>query len=274
MADLDVRAAAGGIERELRAAGSAERAVQEKRYLKSSLEHLGVGVPAMRAAVVRFRRLHPGLGRDGLAALVRELWGRGVFDLRFWAVELLVASCDQLGPADAPLLEALLRDSHTWALVDGLAVHCLGPLSERHAEVRRLLARWGRDPDFWIRRSALLAHLLALRDGRGDLAAFGRIAGPLLEDREFFIRKAIGWILRDAGKRDPAGIAAWLLPRAARASALTIREAVKHLPPASAARIRRAAAGSAGAARQPRAMGSRGGPSAASRRRSSASRRG
>jgi 3-methyladenine DNA glycosylase AlkD len=274
MPGLDSRSAADAVERELRAAGTAERAAQEKRYLKSSIEHLGADVPAIRGAVGRFRRAHPGLGRGEITVLVDELWGRGIFDLRFWAVELLVASGELLGAKDVRLLERLLRTSHTWALVDGLAVHCLGPLAERDAVVRKLLPRWGRDPDFWIRRSALLAHLLALRDGRGDLAAFGRIADPLLEDREFFIRKAIGWILRDTGKRDPAGVAAWLLPRAARASPLTVREALKYLPAASAARIRRAAAGYAGAARQPRTRGSDGGPSAASRSRSSASRRG
>ncbi len=158
------------------------------------------------------------------------------------AVALLATYRERLGPRDLPVLERILRESRTWALVDALAVHCVGHLAERYSPVRSALPRWGRDPDFWIRRSALLAHLVALREGRGDLAAFGRLADPLLDDREFFLRKAIGWVLRDAGKRDPAGVVRWLLPRAARAAPLTVREAVKHLPPRGAARLRAAAA--------------------------------
>jgi len=250
------RAAVLVLERELRAAGTAARAAQEKRYLRSSLHHLGAGAPAIARAVRGFRRANRDLGRAELAALVEALWGRGIFELRSAAVGLLVAWREELAPGDLALLERLLRTSCTWALVDALAANCLGHLADRHAAVRRLLPRWGRDPDLWIRRSALLAHLVALREGRGDLAAFGRLADPLLEDREFFIRKAIGWVLRDAGKRDPAGVAAWLLPRAARAAPLTVREAVKHLPAASAARIRRAARGRPGAASRPRPEGS------------------
>ena len=53
----------------------------------------------------------------------------------------------------------------------------------------------------------------------------------MLEEREFFIRKAIGWVLREAGKRRPDDVAAWLAPRTDRASGVTMREAVKYLPP-------------------------------------------
>ena len=53
----------------------------------------------------------------------------------------------------------------------------------------------------------------------------------MLEEREFFIRKAIGWVLREAGKRRPDEVVAWLAPRTDRASGVTMREAVKYLPP-------------------------------------------
>jgi 3-methyladenine DNA glycosylase AlkD len=93
-----------------------------------------------------------------------------------------------------------------------------------------VLDRWAKDHDFWIRRAALLALLGPLRRGEGD---FGRLAGyadAMLGDKEFFVRKAIGWVLRDTAKKRPGLIFAWLLPRASRASAVTIREAIKPLP--------------------------------------------
>lgn len=89
---------------------------------------------------------------------------------------------------------------------------------------------WAADSDFWVRRAALLVHLLPLRQGRGDFERFARYADGMLEEREFFIRKAVGSVLRDLSKRRPEVVAASLRPRAQRASRVTVREAVKYLP--------------------------------------------
>ena len=78
----------------------------------------------------------------------------------------------------------------------------------------------------------MLALLVPLRQGGGDFDRFGRYADAMLNEREFFIRKAIGWVLRDTGRKRPDLVYEWLLPRAARASGVTIREAVKPLSPA------------------------------------------
>ncbi|MGC3999205.1 MAG: DNA alkylation repair protein [Anaeromyxobacter sp.] len=263
MSTAESRAQARALEGALRAEGHPERADQEKRYLKSSLDHLGVSVPATRR-VVRTFLAGQDLDHAGLVALVEALWARPIHECRAAAVELLEARPGLLGPRDLPLLERLIRESRTWALVDNLAASVLGPLAERHPALGRKLPAWGKDPDFWIRRAALLAHLIALREGRGDLAAFGRLADPLLGEGEFFIRKAIGWVLRDASKADPEGVIAWLEPRAARAAPLTVREAVKRLPAAARARILAAAGLSAGSSRVRAAP--RAGPPAPARR--------
>ena len=93
------------------------------------------------------------------------------------------------------------------------------------------------DEDFWIRRSALLALLVPLRRGGGDPDRFFRYADRLLAEREFFVRKAIGWVLRDMGHRRPRLVSEWLEPRARRASGVTMREAVKHLDPTDRDRL-------------------------------------
>jgi 3-methyladenine DNA glycosylase AlkD len=71
-----------------------------------------------------------------------------------------------------------------------------------------------------------------LRRGAGDFPRFTRYADQMLEEREFFIRKAIGWVLRETARRRPDLVADWLAPRIHRASGVTVREAVKPLPPA------------------------------------------
>jgi 3-methyladenine DNA glycosylase AlkD len=144
-------------------------------------------------------------------------------------VELLAQNPEVLRPADIKLLERLLRESRTWALVDVLSASVVGRLVERNPALVAVLDRWATDDDFWIRRSALLALLGGLRRGEGDFDRFSKYADAMLEEKEFFIRKAIGWVLRETAKQRPDLVFEWVLPRAARASGVTLREALKPL---------------------------------------------
>ena len=216
------------VERQLRAVGTPERAEHEKRYLKSDLEHVGATVPQVR-------REAKGLAKEvsshaELVALVEALWAQPVHERRACAAFLLHARADLLGPEDVPLLERLVRDSRTWALVDVLAGDVLGKLLVRQPEATPGVDAWARDEDFWVRRAALLSQRQPLKSG----APFERFAGyadAMLDEREFFIRKAIGWVLRETSKRRPDEVYEWLHPRAQRASGVTLREATKYLTP-------------------------------------------
>jgi 3-methyladenine DNA glycosylase AlkD len=231
---------AGQIDTALRARGTAGRAERERAYLKSELEHYGVTVPAVRSVVKAAAVQHPDLSRDDLLKLVEALWAKPVHERRVAAVELLGMYHERLRGQDIAFLEHLLRESHTWALIDPLAASIVGRLTERYPELGAELDRWANDQDFWIRRTALLALLGPLRRGEGDFERFAGYADAMLGDKEFFIRKAIGWVLRETAKKRPNLVYTWLLPRASRASAVTIREAVKPLPECSVTRSSRA----------------------------------
>ncbi len=223
------------IERRLAAAGDRERAEGEKRYLKSDLEHLGVRVPEIRR-VARAVAGEAGIaGGTDVVALAAALWDRPVHERRAAAVEVLVHHRHLLDATHLGFVERLLREARTWALVDPLATNVAGSLFDAHpAAVGPILDRWSQDDDLWLRRSALLALLGGLRTGRGDFERFGRYADAMLDEKEFFIRKAIGWVLREAGKADPDRVDAWIAPRTDRASGVTMREAIKPLPPGRA----------------------------------------
>jgi 3-methyladenine DNA glycosylase AlkD len=223
----------------LRREATPERAEKEKVYLRSDLEFLGATVPAIRRAATAVHRQHRDRSHDELLELVEALWSRRIHELRMAAVELLELHRDRLGPADLGLLRRLIGESATWALVDGLAASVVGSLVDRFPdELHEVLARWAQDDDLWVRRASLLAYLPGLRRGDGDFGRFAALADQLLDEREFFVRKAIGWVLREAGKRDPEQVVAWLEPRLDRASGLTVREAVRYLPEADRARLR------------------------------------
>lgn len=206
-----------------------ERVEGEKRYLKSDLEFLGVSVPDLRTAIRAWLGTHPELDRPALLRLVEALWETSVHEMRVFGIELLRARVSLLESSDIGLLETLLRRSGSWAYVDSIAVHLVGPLADRDPGLFEQLDSWLTDRDFWLRRSAVLALLLPLRRGGGDWPRFVRYADALLHEKEFFIRKALGWVLREVAKKHPERVRRFLEEREGRVSSVTRREAERYL---------------------------------------------
>jgi 3-methyladenine DNA glycosylase AlkD len=219
--------------------GDSRRAEKEKAYLKSDLRHLGVRVPEVRREVRRVLDVQDISDRNDVLTLTHRMWFRPIHEMRMAAVELLAARARLLKPADMQVLEKYVREAKTWALVDALATSIVGPMVQEHPTALRSLDRWARDADFWVRRASLLALLKPLRAGDGDFERFTRYADSMLEEKEFFIRKAIGWVLRETSKKRPKLVYEWLVPRAEAASGVTIREAVRYLSPRQRERILR-----------------------------------
>ena len=215
-----------------------ERAVQASRYLKSDLDFLGVSVPGIRAVVIEADRAHRGLGRDEVLTWARALWREPVHERRIAAIELLRRHVRLLRPADLGDVEAWVREAHGWAYVDPLAGDIAGPIALLHPDAWTLIDAWATDEDFWIRRAALLTLLPGIRRGGLDRERFERYATPMLTEKEFFIRKAIGWVLRETAKKDPDYVAAWTRSHLDRMSGVTFTEAVRRLPAEQAARLR------------------------------------
>ncbi|QHC33021.1 DNA alkylation repair protein [Streptomyces sp. HF10] len=219
----------------LRELADPARAEQQRAYLHSDLDHLGVRVPDLRHCVTRTRRVLGAQPGCDVPALAGGLWSaqegseKPVYDYRRAAVEILVQYAGALDAADLKNVEALLRQCHTWALVDPLAVHCAGAVALRDAAAGKVLDRWLSDPDFWLRRAALLALLPAIRAGRPDHDRLTRYADALVHEQEFFLRKALGWVLREISTRDPQFVTDWLNRHGSRVAPLTRREALRRL---------------------------------------------
>src|SRR5262249_61063175 len=118
-----------------------------------------------------------------LGAVTRALWAWPVLECRRAAVELLDARAALLRADDAVLIEHMLRTARTWALVDGLAEHVMGGLTERCPELAATLDRWVGDDDFWLRRSAMLAPPPPLRPGAGGSRRVSPRADQLLAEQ-------------------------------------------------------------------------------------------
>lgn len=210
--------------------GTAARATQERAYLKSDLRFYGASVPEIRRASADFARAHPELTRTELRAIVDGLYASRWHDLRSAAIALLGRYEGLLRESDLPWLVGLVRSSNTWAHVDWLAADIIGGVVERHPASLKRLPAWATDGSLWVRRTALLAQLRVLSRGEGDFDLFARLAAGMLDEREFFIRKAIGWILREVSKRRPDLACRFLREHRAEVSSLTLQEGAKYLP--------------------------------------------
>jgi 3-methyladenine DNA glycosylase AlkD len=219
--------------RRLRRAGSAARAKGEKAYLKSDLRFWGTTQDSIRASVREYCTLHPDLTRRDLRAVAETLYATDIHELRASAIGVLERRSETLVDRDLPWLIALVRKSRSWAYVDWIAPKVIGDVIARDPRSRKRLAVWAKDDDFWVRRAALLAEHDALRAGGGDFALWSRLAAPMLDEREFFIRKAIGWVLREVSKKRPELSYEFLRMHRDRVSNLSMREGAKYLPASS-----------------------------------------
>ena len=226
---MNAAAEAAGFLAQLTAAGSPTRAITEKAYLKSELQFVGSGVPAMRVVAKGWLSAHPGLAHDELFAVADALWAHPVHECRQSAVELLVLRPQLITLLDVPWLYNTLRDSYTWALVDPLAGSVVADLAARDTlGLMPHLDRWVHDPDFWIRRSAVLSLRTVLRQDR-ELDRFFAYATLLLPETEFFIRKVLGWVLREVAARHPEMVSHWLRDHMAQMNLVALREPMRRL---------------------------------------------
>jgi len=203
--------------------------VGEKAYLKSELEFYGTGMPDMRRISIEYANAHPAMTRADLRALALTAFKQDVFELRCAALAVVERRIELLEDRDLPWLLDLVAASKTWAHVDWIAATVIGDVVARYPATRRWLPIWAKQQNFWIRRTALLAQLTTLKRGEGDWPLFTRLAAGMLHEKEFFIRKAIGWVLREVSKKRPKLVYEFVRAHKDEMSGLTLREGAKYL---------------------------------------------
>ena len=212
----------------LHAAADPGRAAGAQAYMKSQMPSLGVRVPEVRGIVKAAAAAHPPGSLAELQSTVLALWrSASCREERYAAIELtgLKLAAGELSMLG--LYEEIIRTGAWWDLVDGVA-HRLGALLQaQRAELTSVLVRWSTDEDFWVRRAAITAQLGA--KAATDTALLGAVIKANLTDPEFFIRKAIGWALRQYARTDPAWVRAFVQRHWDELSPLSRKEALRNL---------------------------------------------
>lgn len=199
--------------------------------MKSEMPFRGVAAPAQRALYREIFAAQPIPTAAAWQATVLALWREAEFrEERYAAIELSGAKAYRRFQAldTVPMYDEMIVTGAWWDYVDVLAIHRLGPLLSAHVRpMRRLMRRWSRDADMWRRRSSILCQVTF--KAATDLDLLYACIEPNLGDRQFFIRKAIGWALRSYAWTDPAEIARYVDANEARLSPLSRREALKNI---------------------------------------------
>ncbi len=215
------------IRSELQAAADPVRAAGARAYLKSEMPLLGVRVPEVRRIVRAAAAQQPPASLNELKAAVLTLWRDARWrEERYAAIDLAGVRRAAGELSMLPVYEEIIRSGAWWDLVDGVA-HRLGALLRAHPEeVGTVLRRWSNDPDVWIRRASITAQLGAKTGTDRDLLA--DVVEANLGESEFFIRKAIGWALRDFAACDPEWVQSFVQQHGG-LSPLSRKEALRKL---------------------------------------------
>lgn len=216
------------IRRGLRDAADAERAPGMQAYMKSAMPFRGVRMPVVRSITKAAAKAHPPETLDELETSVRTLWDEAEFREERYAASGLLGLSIAAGRLElVPVYEHLATTGAWWDHVDDLA-HRIADLHDAHPEqAADTVRRWSTADDLWLRRLAILGQL-GRRD-RVDTALLTEVIEPNAADREFFIRKAIGWALREYARVDPRWVQTFVEAREDVLSGLSKREALKHV---------------------------------------------
>jgi 3-methyladenine DNA glycosylase AlkD len=194
-----------------------------RAYMRDQFDYLGIPTPQRRAVLKPLLRGLKGAGPAQLFKLANELWDFREREFQYAALDLLSMHSKELTIADIPALLSLVLRKSWWDTVDALATLIGDVLNGRHDHMDEAVEH----ENFWMRRIALL-HQLGWR-GNTDSARLYSYCLTLAHEKEFFIQKAIGWALRDYSRHAPDEVRAFTQTNKHILSALSYREANKHL---------------------------------------------
>jgi len=225
---LDVAAACSFVADRLAVAADPAKARDMARYMKTDMPFYGVQ-RAGRAPILKevTRRWAPRT-RQEYSSLVEGLWNRPHREEKYLAIGVARAHGRFVTRTALPLYRRLIVQGAWWDLVDETAIKLVGRvLRDDRTRVTPTVRGWIRHRDLWVRRTSVICQV-GHKDATDESLLFDACS-DLAHETDFFIRKAIGWALRDYAKTSPDSVRAFVSDREADLSRLSVREATKHL---------------------------------------------
>ncbi len=202
-------------------------AVAMQAYMKTQQPFYGIKSTPRRALLRAALNAHPITSRSEYEAVIRELWRGRSREEMYLALDVAERYKPYRDLASWPLYVELMREAGWWDTLDWIAAKLIGLLVLQHPALEAELIEWRTDPNMWVRRASLLAHLKHKQATNRTLLAETILL--LADEEEFFIRKAIGWVLREYAKVNPQWVIDFVRGHEATLSPLSKREALKNV---------------------------------------------
>ena len=213
------------------AAADPAQAVSMRAYLRDQFPFLGIPAPQRRALA---REVLAGLGRpaeDDLRVVALGCWELPEREYQYFACDWLRRHAKACTPDFLVTAHTLLTTKSWWDTVDALADHLVGAIVAGHPPTVSTMDDWIADDNLWLVRTAIL-HQLSYRDST-DSERLYRYCLAQSAHKDFFVRKAIGWALRQYAWTDPASVREFVGVHHGQLAPLSVREALKNLGQAS-----------------------------------------
>ncbi|BCB78542.1 DNA alkylation repair protein [Phytohabitans flavus] len=202
-----------------------ERSPAMAAYMRDKFPFLGIQSPVQRRLA---REVLDGLPRpteDDLRDVAEGCWALPEREYQYFACDLLRRYARVCSAGFLETARFLVVTKPWWDTVDALAAHLVGPLVSAHPALVSTMDEWVAGEDLWLVRTAIL-HQLRYKE-RTDAARLFRYCTRQAGHPDFFVRKAIGWALREYGKTDSVAVRAYVAGH--RLAPLSTREALKNL---------------------------------------------
>jgi len=217
----------GRLTRVYPAAADPERAVAMAAYMRDQFPFLGIQSPAQRTLGREVLADTPRPDEDDLRAIALGCWALPEREYQYFACGLLRRHARACSAAFLDTARTLIVTKSWWDTVDALAAHLVGPLVARHPALVSTMDSWVADSNVWLARTAIL-HQLGYKEAT-DPGRLFRYCTAQSAHPDFFIRKAIGWALREYAKTDPTAVRTYVRTHESRLSGLSVREALKNI---------------------------------------------
>lgn len=197
-------------------------------YMKTDMPFYGVQKPGRVAIFGHLRSTFGPPSREEYEVLATSLWELPHREEKYLAQAVAAGFRRFIVPDSIPLYRRFIVEGAWWDFVDETATHMIRPLViDYPAETWSVVDRWIDDDDMWLRRTAILCQVGA--KDRTEVDRLFRFCSSRAHETEFFIRKAIGWALRDYARTDPEAVAGFVTEHRQQLSGLSFREATKHI---------------------------------------------
>lgn len=197
-------------------------------YMKTDMPFYGVQKTPRKAIIRSLVRLFPAETHDTYQSNIRSLWEQPHREEKYLAIAYARSFKEFIELRSVPLYRELVVEGAWWDFVDEVAVQLIGPVHMKSPrELEPQIRSWILDEDMWLRRSSIITQLK--HKDRTDTGLLSDSCTANFSDREFFIRKAIGWALREFAKTNPSWVRAFVSSNKDAMAPLSLREATKHL---------------------------------------------